>query len=132
MIGTTRPNRKRTPPHNINYRANIRCKIFKTPDLIISVNSVGTMVEDFPPGSVGLVSDVLGPLLRPMTFFDDVGRMQTELVAFLISMERSSNIRERGLSNLQELCPHKAVVHPNFKHPQKSLRSGPWGVMWWA
>ena len=36
---------KRTPPHNINYRANIHAAKSLNPDLIISVNSVGTMVE---------------------------------------------------------------------------------------
>ena len=39
----------RTPPHEIEHRANIHAASPFTPDLILSVNSVGTMIEDLPP-----------------------------------------------------------------------------------
>ena len=41
------------------------------PDIIVSVNSVGTMRKDMPPGTVGVTSDVLDLSIRPWTFFDE-------------------------------------------------------------
>ena len=45
----------RTPPHEIEYRANVHAAASFRPDLILSVNSVGTMREDLPPGMIGLL-----------------------------------------------------------------------------
>ena len=47
----------RTPPHEIEHRANIHAAKSFSPDLILSVNSVGTMIEDLPPGMIGVASD---------------------------------------------------------------------------
>ena len=45
----------RTPPHEIEHRANIHAAKSFSPDLILSVNSVGTMIEDLPPGMICLL-----------------------------------------------------------------------------
>ena len=44
----------RTPPHMIELRANVSAISSCNPDIIMSVNSVGTMREDFPPGHIGI------------------------------------------------------------------------------
>ena len=49
----------RTPPHAIEHRANVHAAISCSPDLIVSVNSVGSMVESMPPGTVGIASGIL-------------------------------------------------------------------------
>ena len=36
---------KRTPPHEIDHRANVHAANSCSPDLIVSVNSVGSIVE---------------------------------------------------------------------------------------
>ena len=61
----------RAPPHEIEHRANVYAASSCKPDLVMSINSVGSMIEDLPPGTVGVTSDVLDLALRPWTFHDD-------------------------------------------------------------
>ena len=62
---------KRTPPHAIEHRANVHAAASCLPDLVVSVNSVGTMREDLRPGTIGVAGDVLDLAERPWTFHDD-------------------------------------------------------------
>mgnify|MGYP001047688568 FL=1 len=61
----------RTPPHMIEHRANIHAATSCRPDLVVSINSVGTMREDIPPGTIAIAGDVLDLAERPWTFHDD-------------------------------------------------------------
>ena len=61
----------RKPPHSIEHRANVHAATSCNPDLIISVNSVGSMIPDFPPGDVGVASGILDLSDRPWTFYDE-------------------------------------------------------------
>ena len=61
----------RTPPHRIEHRANVHAAVSFQPDLILSINSVGSMREDLPPGSIGVAADVLDLAERPWTFHDE-------------------------------------------------------------
>ena len=61
----------RTPPHMIEHRANVFAISSCNPDIILSVNSVGTMREDFPPGQIGISKDVIDLTQIPWTFYDD-------------------------------------------------------------
>jgi 5'-methylthioadenosine phosphorylase len=61
----------RTPPHMIDHRANIYAIISCNPDVILSINSVGSMREDFPPGDIGISGDIIDLTQIPWTFFDD-------------------------------------------------------------
>jgi 5'-methylthioadenosine phosphorylase len=58
------------PPHSINYRANIRA----LGDLgfrdIVSLNSVGSLRAEIPPGSIVSCSDYVGLQQGPATYFD--------------------------------------------------------------
>lgn len=65
------PGDARTPPHEIEHRANVHASASFCADLILSINSVGTMREDLPPGSIGVSGDVLDLAIRPWTFHDD-------------------------------------------------------------
>jgi purine nucleoside phosphorylase len=60
----------RTPPHEIEHRANVHAATSCNPDLVMSVNSVGSMSEDLPPGTIGISGDVLDLAVRPWTFHD--------------------------------------------------------------
>jgi len=62
---------KRMPPHMIEHRANVMAVRSLKPDLIVSINSVGSMRDDFPPGYIGITSDILDLAIKPWTFFDD-------------------------------------------------------------
>jgi purine nucleoside phosphorylase len=61
----------RTPPHRIEHRANVHAAASFQPELILSINSVGSMRKDLPPGSIGVAVDVLDLAERPWTFYDD-------------------------------------------------------------
>jgi len=61
----------RTPPHRIEHRANVHAAASFQPELVLSINSVGSMCEDLPPGTIGIAADVLDLAERPWTFHDD-------------------------------------------------------------
>ncbi len=62
---------KRNPPHKIEHRANIHAALSCDPAIILSVNSVGSMREDFPPGEIGITGDIIDLTQIPWTFFDN-------------------------------------------------------------
>lgn len=57
------------PPHAINHRANLRALADLGCDTVLSLNSVGSLREDLPPGTLGSCSDHVS--FRPATFRDD-------------------------------------------------------------
>ncbi len=58
------------PPHAINYRANIRALADLGFQDIVSLNSVGSLKADLPPGTFVSCSDYVGLQQGPATFFD--------------------------------------------------------------
>ena len=58
------------PPHSINYRANIRALADLGFTDIVSLNSVGSLKKDLPPGTFVSCSDYVGLQQGPATFFD--------------------------------------------------------------
>jgi 5'-methylthioadenosine phosphorylase len=58
------------PPHTINYRANIRALSDLGFRDIVSLNSVGSLKRDIPPGSLVSCSDYVCLQQGPATFFD--------------------------------------------------------------
>jgi 5'-methylthioadenosine phosphorylase len=59
------------PPHSINYRANISALADLGFKEIVSLNSVGSLKRDLPPGTLVSCSDYVCFQQRPQTFFDD-------------------------------------------------------------
>jgi 5'-methylthioadenosine phosphorylase len=58
------------PPHSINYRANIRALADLGFRDIVSLNSVGSLRPELPPGTFVSCSDYVGLQQGPATFFD--------------------------------------------------------------
>jgi len=58
------------PPHSINDRANIRALADLGYRDIVSLNSVGSLNKDLPPGTFVSCSDYVGLQQGPATFFD--------------------------------------------------------------
>jgi 5'-methylthioadenosine phosphorylase len=58
------------PPHSINYRANIRALADLGYGDIVSLNSVGSLKKDLPPGTFVSCADYVGLQQGPATFFD--------------------------------------------------------------
>jgi len=65
------PGKSRTPPHAIDHRANVHAATSCIPDLLVSVNSVGSMIETMPPGTIGVGTGMLDLSEKPWTFHDD-------------------------------------------------------------
>ena len=64
------PGDSRTPPHAIEHRANVHAALSCNPDLIVSVNSVGSMIQNMPPGTIGVGGGLLDLSEKPWTFHD--------------------------------------------------------------
>ncbi|MFQ5800978.1 MAG: S-methyl-5'-thioadenosine phosphorylase [Candidatus Hydrothermarchaeales archaeon] len=61
------------PPHRVNYRRNISALKVAGAERIISINSVGSLDESLPPGSILVPHDFIDLTKgREQTFFDDV------------------------------------------------------------
>jgi len=58
------------PPHSINYRANIRALADLGFQDVVSLNSVGSLKKDLPPGTFVSCSDYVCLQQGPVTFFD--------------------------------------------------------------
>ena len=58
------------PPHAINYRANIRALADLGFQDVLSLNSVGSLQPDLPPGTLVSCSDYVGLQQGPATFYD--------------------------------------------------------------
>ncbi len=58
------------PPHSINYRANIRALADLGFKDIVSLNSVGSLKKELPPGTFVSCSDYVGLQQGPATYFD--------------------------------------------------------------
>ena len=58
------------PPHSINYRANIRGLADLGFQDIVSLNSVGSLKRELPPGTLVSCGDYVGLQQGPATFFD--------------------------------------------------------------
>lgn len=62
---------KTTPPHKVNYRANVSAAAAANPEFILSIHSVGTLVEGLPPGTLGLAADMIDFTGIVSTFHDE-------------------------------------------------------------
>jgi 5'-methylthioadenosine phosphorylase len=58
------------PPHAINYRANIRALEMLGFTDVVSLNSVGSLKRELPPGTFVSCSDYVALQQGPATFFD--------------------------------------------------------------
>ena len=58
------------PPHSINYRANIRALADLGYTDIVSLNSVGSLKPELPPGTIVSCADYVGLQQGPQTCYD--------------------------------------------------------------
>ena len=48
-----------TPPHSIEHRGNIYAVASTSPDIIVSINSVGSISSAIRPGNIAITSDII-------------------------------------------------------------------------
>jgi len=58
------------PPHSINYRGNIRALADLGFKDVVSLNSVGSLKKELPPGTFVSCADYVGLQQGPATFYD--------------------------------------------------------------
>ena len=75
-----------TPPHQINHRANIEALAGAGVDAILAVCSVGTIPEDFPPGSVGYAVQYIDFSGIAMSFHNEDAQFTSMTVPFDLSL----------------------------------------------
>jgi len=99
------------PPHSINYRANIRALADLGFQDIVSLNSVGSLKKDLPPGTFVSCSDYVCIQQGPMTFFDQELRGGAPGIA--------NNLIPRLIESLApEFTIHPRKVYVQFRGPR--------------
>ena len=63
-----------TPPHKINHLANMRALADLKVDAIVATSSVGTILESFPPGRVGVADQFIDFSGKVVTYHDEDAR----------------------------------------------------------
>jgi len=110
----------RTPPHSIEHRANVHAAASLSPNVIVSVNSVGTMLEELPPGDIGIAHDVLDLAIRPWTFHDNDAIHADRTMIF---DSKYSKICKKSLEHSQGMVIDELVVAqcigPQFESPSE-------------
>jgi len=90
------------PPHNINHHANIWALNHANMDAVLSVCSVGCIVEEFPPGRVGLANQYIDFTGQTTTFHDDEAEFTSVTVPFDQTMNASLESVLRNDQNLAD------------------------------
>jgi purine nucleoside phosphorylase len=99
------------PPHAINYRANIRALADLGFEDIVSLNSVGSLKKDLPPGTFVSCSDYVGLQQGPATYFD------TELKGGAPAI--ANNLMPRLIAQLApEFMVHSGKVYVQMRGPR--------------
>ena len=90
------------PPHTINHHANVWALKHADMDAVLSVCSVGCIVESFPPGRVGLANQYIDFTGQTTTFHDDEAEFTSVTVPFDPDMNASLETILRKDQNLTE------------------------------
>ena len=113
-------NDARVPPHSIEHRANVHAAASTNPELIISVNSVGAIDPIFPPGLIGLGSDVIDLAIRPWTFFNNDAIHSDRTTIF---WNEAQDCCDKVLSRIQGVPTSRLIVAqcigPQFETPSE-------------
>jgi 5'-methylthioadenosine phosphorylase len=94
------------PPHSINFRANISALADLGFQDVVSLNSVGSLKEELPPGSFVSCADYVCFQQGPMTFFDQELKGGAPVIA--------NNLIPKLI---QELAP-EFTIHPGKVYVQ--------------
>ncbi|MDX8403470.1 MAG: S-methyl-5'-thioadenosine phosphorylase [Mariprofundaceae bacterium] len=111
----------RTPPHKINYRANIYAMKLAGVNQIISISAVGSLREEIVPGHFVLVDQFVDRTRnRESTFFDG------PVVAHVSMADPTcSNLRQKLASacKASDITMHQSGIYLVMQGPQFSTRA---------
>ena len=97
-IAILKRHQHQTPPHKINYRANLAAMKIAGVDQLIIIGSVGSMKEELTPGSIVLVSDIFSTWDIPTLHEHDIFHVSPMIDQdILISLEEIIPDAKRGV-----------------------------------
>ncbi|MSU69455.1 MAG: purine phosphorylase [Opitutaceae bacterium] len=104
------------PPHSINYRANLRALADLGYQDIVSLNSVGSLKMELPPGTLVSCSDYVSLQQGPATFFDQELKGGTPGIA--------NNLMPQLLASLSpEFMIHPGKIYVQMRGPRFETRA---------
>ena len=106
------------PPHNINHHANIWALKHANMDVVLSVCSVGCIVEDFPPGRVGLANQYIDFTGQTTTFHDEEAEFTSVTAPFDQAMNASLETvlrKDQNLTDERLLYTYWLAQGPQFE-----------------
>lgn len=107
-----------TPPHSIEHRGNIHAVASFSPNIIISINSVGSISSEIKPGEIGLASDIIDFTEYAWSFHDIITYHSDRTSTFDIN---AIDIFSKALKEIQGREAKKLVVAqckgPQFESP---------------
>jgi len=109
------------PPHSINHRANLQVMMDLGVEAIVSLQSVGSLKRDLPPGTLVSCDDYVS--FAPMTFLDD------RASAFAPNVPNNLVPRIKDACD-QEILPGKVYIQtrgPRFETKAEVRILEPWG-----
>ena len=71
-----------TPPHHINYHANVKALSELGVEAVVATTSVGTILPTFPPGRVGVMRQYIDFTGAATTFFPDDAKFTSVINPF--------------------------------------------------
>jgi purine nucleoside phosphorylase len=95
-------NNQVTPPHSIEHRGNIRATASTSPDIIVSINSVGSISSATRPGDIALTSDIIDFADHSWSFHD--------IMAF--HSDRTSLFDSKAVSIIKNILDVKYGINP--------------------
>ncbi len=122
----------RTPPHRINYRANILALKMAGAEQILSVSAVGSMQNDIQPGDMVIVDQFIDRTRhRTDTFFEDDGVVAhvefAEPVDSQLAEALAAAVEATG-AQLHRGGVYLCIEGPQFSTRAESLLYRSWGV----
>jgi 5'-methylthioadenosine phosphorylase len=122
----------RTPPHRINYRANILALKMAGAEQILSVSAVGSMQNDIHPGDMVIVDQFIDRTRhRTDTFFEDDGVVAHVEFAEPVDIQLAEALAAAAETTGAQV--HRGGIYlcvegPQFSTRAESLLYRSWGV----
>ena len=106
-------NNQITPPHSIEHRGNIYAVASTSPDIIVSINSVGSISSAIRPGNIAITSDIID--------FADYSWSFHDIIA--LHSDRTSLFDSRAVKIISKILDEKQGI--NVENVVVAQCSGP-------
>ena len=105
------------PPHAIEHRANVHAVLSNSPAVVVSINAVGSLIAELPPGSIGIAAHSLDLTGRVWTFHESDAVHADMTQHFDLDL---SEVCRKAMATIQQSVPDVVVAQmagPQFESP---------------